>query len=357
MRWSNDAKDHLPHKRCCHLGLRQLLKTMLNPSTEAASLASQPAVLHSYSEYLYWLDAQLGKFTTSTLSGVSSGVGIDTAPGDVHRLARHSDAASGGRMTSANTAMAAPKEPGTHFALLPQLPTCVVVSPGQVSVGAHPQDVDAQPCEYPPQRVQLNKAFAISLTPVTFEQWDACRADDGTRHHPGDAGWGRGNRPVLNVNWYDAEEYCAWLSRLTGLRWRLPTEAEWMYTFWAGRPAHDRYPWGADLGFRQLRHHAWFTDNANLRTQPVGQLQANPWGMVDMLGNVAEWVADAWQPDLTNLPADGGPMPGHPRHAGRVIKGGSWLESARTLRPSTRDHFPPDHRSYRVGFRVLLELP
>jgi len=245
----------------------------------------------------------------------------------------------------------------SRFVPLADAPEMLVLPTGALDLGAHPTDPDAQADERPRQRVECARRIAISLAPVTFEQWDACLADGGTRHRPSDATWGRGTRPVMNVSWHDAEEYCGWLSRRTGLRWRLPSEAEWTFALWAGQPQAERYPWGADLGYRQLRHHAWFADNSDLRTQPVGQLQPNAWGLVDLLGNVAEWVADTYHPDLTQLPADGGPHIDNPRHASRVIKGGSWLESARTVRPSVRDHFHADHRSYRVGFRVVVELP
>lgn len=242
----------------------------------------------------------------------------------------------------------------TPFAVAP---TLVVLPPGQVMRGAHPQDPDAMRHEMPCRLVTLAHPLAVSLSPVTFDQWDACVAAGGTRHKPGDANWGRGNRPVINVSWHDAEEFLGWLSRQTGERFRLLTEAEWEFACWAGQPQHERLLWGADLGFRQLRHHAWYRDNAEGRTHPVGELQANAWGLSDMLGNVSEWVADGYHPDHSAPPSDGQPQAAPTRTGQRVFKGGSWLDAPAAVRPSARDRYPPDHRSYRVGFRVAMELP
>jgi len=233
----------------------------------------------------------------------------------------------------------------------------VVLPAGSFEMGAHPADPDAQPVERPRRRITLPGPLAVSVTPITFDQWDACLTDDGTRHCPPDATWGRGKRPVVNVSWHDAEEYVGWLSRKTGERYRLLSEAEWEYACWAGAPQTDRYPWGADLGCRQLRHHAWHSGLADLRTHPVGLLHPNAWGLLDMLGNVGEWVADAYHRDLHVAPSDGTALQSIARGASRVFKGGSWLDSPRAVRPSARDHFNPDHRSYKVGFRVAMELP
>ena len=249
-----------------------------------------------------------------------------------------------------------PYQVSERFTAFAGAPTMVAVPPGRFEMGAHPSDPDAQASEQPRRPIAIAHALAISVTPVTFAQWDACLADDGTRHRPADATWGRGERPLMNVSWHDAQDYVGWLSRKTGERYRLLTEAEWEYACWAGALQDERYPWGADPDFRQLRHHAWFSANAQLRTQPVGQLPDNAWGLQDMLGNVAEWVADAHHRDLSTVPADGSASAPNHRAASRVFKGGSWLDSARAVRPSARDHFNPDHRSYRVGFRVAMVL-
>jgi formylglycine-generating enzyme required for sulfatase activity len=86
--------------------------------------------------------------------------------------------------------------------------------------------------ELPVHEVELD-SFAICRYPVTFFKYDAfCSAMN--RKKPDDNGWGRGHRPVVNVNWQDATEYCQWLSKETGHMYRLPTEAEWEYACRAG---------------------------------------------------------------------------------------------------------------------------
>jgi formylglycine-generating enzyme required for sulfatase activity len=237
-------------------------------------------------------------------------------------------------------------------------PEFVVLPPGQLRVGAHPLDADAQPHEHPAFMATISQPLAISTTPITFAQWDACLADGGTRYCPGDASWGRGTRPVVNVSWYDAQEYCGWLSRKLGCTVRLPTEAEWEHACWAGQPQEHRFPWGADEGYRQLRHHSRAeTQRKVFGTQPVAGLQANPWHLQDLLGHVHQWVQDHYHHDLSATPHDG-----HQSHrtayrsAGRVAKGGSWLDSPRNARPSARTRYGPDHRAYTIGFRVVMAL-
>ncbi len=320
-------------------------------STSATVAAPAPVVLGSYAEYLDWLSGLFDAVPAQDAAGSGT-----ASPGGA---AFATDTGGGVHTQPPSTAPGAAAKRvyalGERFASFAEAPAMVVLPPGAFEMGAHPADPDAQACERPRRHIALARPLAVSLTPVTFDQWDACLADDGTRYRPADATWGRGHRPVVNVSWHDAEEYVGWLSRKTGERYRLLSEAEWEYACWAGAPQTDRFPWGADLGFRQLRHHAWHHGVADLRTHPVGQLHANAWGLLDMLGNVGEWVADAYHHDLSVVPAEGAPYQSVSRGVSRVFKGGSWLDSPRAVRPSARDHFNPDHRSYKVGFRVAMQ--
>jgi len=257
--------------------------------------------------------------------------------------------AAGRRIDETRPAPAAP---------LPQAPEMVVIPAGRFQMGATPNDPDRRSDEGPRREIVIDKDFAISRTPITFEQWDACLADGGTKHRPEDHGWGRGNRPAINVSWHDAQEYLGWLNRKLDLplehRFRLLSEAEWEY---AARAGHDseRFPWGEDLASRQLTHHAWFYENSDGRIQPVGGKPANAFGLLDMLGNVAEWVQDHYA-DYRSHHVDGRPYQEDSRHASRVLRGGSWLDSARQLRPAARERMSPDHRSYKIGFRIARDI-
>lgn len=143
-------------------------------------------------------------------------------------------------------------------------------------------------------RVKIEQPFAIGQYAVTFDEYDHfCAATQ--RKKPGDQGWGRSNRPVINVCWYDAVDYTEWLSAHTGQAYRLPTEAEWEYAARAG--TETAFWWGDSIT----------TDQANYagnlitycppgregiyreQTVPVGQFQPNPWGLYQVHGNVWEW--------------------------------------------------------------------
>lgn len=99
---------------------------------------------------------------------------------------------------------------------------------------------------------------------------------------PPDRGYGHEGYPAIGMSYHNAVQFCAWLSKKTGRDIRLPTEAEWEYAARAGRSAEE-------MKAIELDAVAWHYDNANFKTNPVGKKNANPWGLHDMLGNVAEW--------------------------------------------------------------------
>ncbi len=249
-------------------------------------------------------------------------------------------------------------EPGKASAPL-IVPDMVAIPAGRFMMGATPNDPDRLSDEAPRREIVIPAPIAISRAPITFEQWDACLADGGTRHRPDDHGWGRSNRPVINVSWHDAQEYIGWLNRRLDLppehRYRLLSEAEWEYAAHAGHD-YERFPWGEDLDGRQLAHYAWHYGNSGGRIQPVGGKPANAFGLLDMLGNVTEWVQDHYSSDYRPHAADGRPYLEDSRHAQRVLRGGSWLDRLGKLRPAARKCMSPTHRSYEIGFRIARNL-
>jgi formylglycine-generating enzyme required for sulfatase activity len=123
----------------------------------------------------------------------------------------------------------------------------VIVPAGSIMMGSlpnEPNEKDHNKDEEPRHRVTIAKSFAVSKYQVTFNEWDACR-DYGDCKYPSSGGWGRGRKPVMNVNWYDARQYVGWLSKVTGRRYRLLSEAEYEYATRAGR--ETAYPWGPDI--------------------------------------------------------------------------------------------------------------
>jgi formylglycine-generating enzyme required for sulfatase activity len=117
----------------------------------------------------------------------------------------------------------------------------VVVPAGSFLMGSHVSG------EFPVHTVTFVRPFAVSKYELTFVDWDACVAGGGCNgYKPNDQGWGRGQRPVIQVNWDEAQQYVAWLSKVTGKTYRLLSEAEYEYAARAGKQTD--YPWGgADI--------------------------------------------------------------------------------------------------------------
>ena len=191
-------------------------------------------------------------------------------------------------------------------------------------------------------------AFRIGRHEVTFAQFDRFCAATG-RKLPDDNGWGRDQRPVINVSWDDASAYVAWLNELSDRGFRLPSEAEWEYAARGG--AATDYWWGAD--FRPGYANAKSTGGRDEwpGTAPIGQFPANPFGLFDMNGNVREWVQDCWHSDYSGAPADGQAWLAGDCNR-RVVRGGAWNLGAASLRSSDREW---DDRNFGFtdrGFRV-----
>lgn len=190
------------------------------------------------------------------------------------------------------------------------------------------------PEEQPVHAVTI-RPFAIGRFDVTFEEYDRFAIASG-RTWLSDYGWGRRNRPLVNVSWEEAEEYAKWLSQRTGKQYRLPTEAEWEY---AARNAVNQDIWAGTSDEKQLDDYAVHLGNSDTRTAPVGDKKPNGLGVYDMSGNVWEWVQDCWHGDYRGAPtdgsawlhADGGQCSRH------VIRGGSWANEPEFLRSSNRN--------------------
>jgi len=148
-------------------------------------------------------------------------------------------------------------------------------------------------------------------------------------------GMGKKRRPAICITQLAAKAYCMWLSAKTGHFYRLPTEAEWEYACKAG--TKTKYYWGNDLN--DYKKFEWFYDNSDEVYQKIGQLKANPWGLHDMLGNVAEWCLDSYDENYyknspsknpLSLPVKGSDLNGPTEVVwpvkiyGRVVRGGSY---------------------------------
>jgi formylglycine-generating enzyme required for sulfatase activity len=230
--------------------------------------------------------------------------------------------------------------PGTIFKDLdePWCPEMVVIPAGSFLMGSPETEQGRNSNEGPQHRVTFARPFALGRFPVTFEEYDG-RYYGRKEKKPGDEGWGRGRRPVINVDWEDADLYCLWLRGATGQAYRLPSEAEWEYACRAGTTTP--FWMGATISTDQLNYDGASTCGRGARgryrgqTTPVDAFPPNPWGLYDIHGNVWEWCADRWHDTYRGAPTDGSPwLQGTDWR--RVVRGGSWNSGPENVRSAFR---------------------
>lgn len=279
---------------------------------------------------------------------------LQTQPSDKAEIAVIERATLSTAVASAARASSAPTKPPTAN---PPRPNMVVIPAGKLAnrkTELHEAMSASAPAE--PETIE---AFAISKLAVTFEDWDKCIGD--SEHPPGqgldlelpsDRGWGRGTRPVINVSWYDAQLYIAWLNHLDGLTgrpdaYRLPTEAEWEYACLAGATTayhHGESITTHDANFNgRLIRGATPVGEYRRQTIPVGTFAPNAWGLHEMHGNVWEWCS----PGSTVTPRPGNL---------RALRGGSWSNYAIKLRAGNRWQARADYSAANIGFRLARSL-
>ena len=205
--------------------------------------------------------------------------------------------------------------------------------------------------ERPEHQVRVG-GFLIGASEVTFADYDRFARATG-RRLPGDFGWGRARRPVVDVSWGDAQAYAQWLSRQTGRHYRLPSEAEWEYAARGG--TQSAYWWGVgpEVGRAQCFDCGTTWDDGR-STVPVGSFEPNPYGLYDTAGNVLEWTADCYRPSYEGAPTDGTAWNQEPCPA-RVARGGAFNKPAKSMRSAARAQFAPDARVNMLGFRLARD--
>ena len=245
----------------------------------------------------------------------------------------------------------------------PGCPEMVAIPGGEFLMGS-PKEERGRDRNEGPQRKVTIRPFAAGKFEVTFAQWDACVAEGGCSHKPGDQGWGRGKRPVINVSWEDARQYVAWLSKKTGQPYRLLTEAECEY---AARGVtkttepHTPFSTGATINYKQANYDANFKYGGGpqgiyrQKTMDVGSFRRNAFGLHDMHGNVWEWVEDCYKESYDGAPADGSAVTAS-ACALRILRGGAWNYFPRLLRSAYRYATAGDARLENMGFRVARAL-
>jgi len=272
----------------------------------------------------------------------------------------------------ASGASAAPKagdrivEPVTNMSF-------VYIPAGKFLMGSPETEADRYADEQQ-HEVEIKKGFWMGQYEVTFDQYDAFTKEVGRDKARDLSNWGRGNRPVIYIKWFYAKAFADWLSKKSGHKYRLPTEAEWEYAARAGTTT--AFSFGKHVGgmnnhsfFKKLLdsgkdssaedaeramidQHAWYGQNAGQKTHPVGEKKPNPWGLYDIHGNVWEWTCSLYSEDYSSSESC---VENEKSNAKRSVRGGSWQFYAKGMRSADRRFFAPVMRLPYIGFRLVRE--
>ncbi len=218
--------------------------------------------------------------------------------------------------------------------------------------------------EREPHQVDFSKRFAVARYETTYEEWDICHELGGCRTNARTDS-GRGRKPVAYVSWFDAQEYVKWLSKWTGKKYRLLSEAEWEYA--ARARSEENFWWGNEkTSYGQpMANCIDCYDKSNRQTTVVGSFPANPFGLHDMNGNVYEWVEDcyhgSYDPNFKFPPPTDGSawIKGQGKEVdcnGRVVRGGSITEHAGNVRSGFRGFRNIGSSDMDSGIRVARDL-
>jgi formylglycine-generating enzyme required for sulfatase activity len=211
------------------------------------------------------------------------------------------------------------------------------IPPGTFQMGS--DSAAAIPGEHPVHPVTIS-GFRMGRTEVTQGVWRAVMGSNPASFQNGD------NYPVENISWEDCRSFITRLNQLVGGNtFRLPSEAEWEYACRA-TTAGDRYG--------ELNSVAWYEVNSGSSTHPVGQKQANAWGLYDMLGNVWEWCQD-WYDEYYYAHSPGSDPQGPVAGSRRVDRGGGWDNGAQYVRAAFRYSIGPAERYHALGFRLASD--
>jgi len=222
----------------------------------------------------------------------------------------------------------------------------VHIKPGVFTMGG---DMDSKygwvGVEKPKHEVAITRGFYLGKYEVTQAQYEAVMGGNPSS-------WKEANRPVEQVSWTDAAEFCRRASEKTRREVRLPTEAEWEYACRAGTTTD----WSHGNDSATLGEYAWYLANADRQTHPVGEKKPNAWGLYDMHGNVWEWVADWYSAGYyASSPREDPPGPAGGDN--RLLRGGGWYLDGSFARSASRRNWLLSDRHSDMGLRAAVSLP
>ena len=242
--------------------------------------------------------------------------------------------------------------------------TMVKIPAGSFLMGTPSEELGSE--DERPQHIVTLGSFFLAQTPITQAQWRAVATwqklerDLERDLNPDPSNFKGANRPVEQVSWFDAHEFCRRVSQRTGRTYTLPSEAQWEYACRAG--STTPFHFGATITPELANYDGNFTyaDGPKgvyrKQTIDVASFPANGWGLHDMHGNVWEWCEDHWHDSYSFAPGDDQPwlIPAAANDESRLLRGGSWYVSPSYCRSACRSHLRPDDAyDIRVGFRVV----
>jgi formylglycine-generating enzyme required for sulfatase activity len=225
----------------------------------------------------------------------------------------------------------------------------ILIPAGKFKMGSTSEEKNWYKNEYPVHDVIIEKPFYLSKYLITQNQWLEIMGINPSRFTGDD-------RPVDRVSWNDAQEFISRLNEIENTnKYRLPSEAEWEYACRAG--TNTKFSFGDSDS--KLDEYAWYRENSENGSHPVGKKKPNPWDLHDMHGNLWEWVQDIYHENYEGAPEDGSAWEYDSDFSKvmMVIRGGSWQTSAVGCRSASRAYYPPvaSRNSSRIGFRIVKE--
>ncbi|NJK41663.1 MAG: formylglycine-generating enzyme family protein [Acaryochloridaceae cyanobacterium SU_2_1] len=224
---------------------------------------------------------------------------------------------------------------------------------GTFTMGSPTSELQRDSDEDPQHKVTV-PAFYLGKYPVTQAQWQAIMGSNPSSFKGA-------NRPVENINWNEAVEFCQKLSQKSGKEYRLPSEAEWEYACRAGTTSPFYF---GETITPKIANYAGISSYGSgpqgdyrEQTTEVGSFPPNAFGLYDMHGNVWEWCQDTWHDDYTGAPKDGSAWINENDNYSRILRGGSWFDIPRSCRSADRSRDDPGDRNYYFGFRLALVAP
>ena len=230
---------------------------------------------------------------------------------------------------------------------------------GDFMMGASRNESGCESSEFPQHKVSVSE-FWMGKYPVTQAQWKVVAGFPEVERvlDPDPSQFDGDNRPVEQVSWFDAIEFCQRLSNETGRDYRLPSEAEWEYACRAGTTTPFHF--GEKISEQFFNYKKYLLEQppgASFGTNEVGKFGANAFDLYDMHGNVWEWCLDQWHKDYCGAPIDASPWAIGGDDSFRVYRGGSWGSKPSLCRSAYRSRTNPVFRCNDIGFRVCCSIP